>query len=108
MASWGAVLALTGFHYSGVDQRLALRSVDGEQFWSTGYAYGTVTQRQKGKKRDATFSSLKGNLSFRTLTLTGFGEVSFATPLTVLERKAATVVVSRFSQRSKPRVDNSP
>jgi hypothetical protein len=93
MASWGAVLALTGFHYSGVDQSLALRSVDGEQFWSNGYAYGTVTQRPKGKKREVTISLLKGSLSFRTLTLTGFGEVSFAAPRSVVEGKPATVVV---------------
>jgi non-lysosomal glucosylceramidase len=96
MASWGAVLAWTGFHYSGVDQTLALKPADGEQFWSNGYAYGTVTQHHKGKKRVATISSLKGSLSFGKFTLTGFGEVSFTTPLTVVEGKPSTVVVNKY------------
>jgi len=29
MASWAAVLALTGFHYSGVEQRIAFTPADG-------------------------------------------------------------------------------
>ena len=36
MASWAAILALTGFHYSAVDKRIrfAAPSVDHRHFWS--------------------------------------------------------------------------
>lgn len=44
MASWAAVLALTGFQYSAVSgvMRFALNA--GQTFWSTGYAWGTCRQ----------------------------------------------------------------
>jgi non-lysosomal glucosylceramidase len=41
MASWAAVLALTGFHYSAVTRELSLAGRVGRLFWSTGYAWGT-------------------------------------------------------------------
>ena len=41
MASWAAVLALTGFHYSAVTRELSLRGQPGRLFWSTGYAWGS-------------------------------------------------------------------
>ena len=40
MASWAAVLALTGFHYSAVTRELVLAGKPGRIFWSTGYAWG--------------------------------------------------------------------
>ena len=41
MASWAAVLALTGFRYSAVTRELFLAGKPGRLFWSTGYAWGT-------------------------------------------------------------------
>ena len=43
MASWSAVLALSGFHYSGVDKRMEITGKPGRWFWSNGSAWGTVT-----------------------------------------------------------------
>ena len=43
MASWSAVLALSGFHYSGVDRRMEIAGKPGKWFWSNGSAWGTVT-----------------------------------------------------------------
>jgi uncharacterized protein (DUF608 family) len=43
MASWAAVLALTGFHYSAVTREFAITDAPGRHFWSTGYGWGTVT-----------------------------------------------------------------
>ena len=42
MASWSAILALTGFHYSGVTREMKFGDITGKYFWSDGYAYGTV------------------------------------------------------------------
>ena len=41
MASWAALLALTGFHYSGVEKKMTFANKKGTHFWSTGYAWGT-------------------------------------------------------------------
>ena len=90
MASWGAVLALTGFHYSAVDQTLRLAPVEGESFWSNGYAYGTARQKKAGENRKVTIASLKGDLSFRALTLTGYGSRLFDAPCLVRAGESLT------------------
>lgn len=90
MASWGAVLALTGFHYSAVDQTLRLAPVEGESFWSNGYAYGTARQKKTGENRKVTIASLKGDLTFRALTLTGYGSRLFDAPRLVRAGESLT------------------
>ncbi len=42
MASWSAVLALSGFHWSAVSNTLKITGRPGKYFFSTGYAWGTV------------------------------------------------------------------
>ena len=43
MASWSAVIALSGFHYSGISRSLEITAKPGKWFWSNGSAWGTVT-----------------------------------------------------------------
>lgn len=43
MAAWSAVNALSGFHYSAVDDSMTFNAPDGTYFWSTGYAWGSAT-----------------------------------------------------------------
>ena len=43
MASWSAVLALSEFHYSGVDKAFHITGKPGKWFWSNGSAWGSVT-----------------------------------------------------------------
>ena len=38
MASWAAVLALSGFHYSAPQATMTLNAQEGRYFWSNGYA----------------------------------------------------------------------
>ncbi len=40
MASWAANLALSGFHFSAIDQSIAFTAKPGSYFWSNGYAWG--------------------------------------------------------------------
>ncbi|BCS31676.1 hypothetical protein TBR22_A08790 [Luteitalea sp. TBR-22] len=42
MASWAAILALTGFHYSAVTRLLRVAERPGRYPWSTGYASGVM------------------------------------------------------------------
>lgn len=67
MASWSAVLALSGFHYSGVDKSMSFTSKPGTYFWSNGYAWGTCNV-EAGK---ASLQLLHGNLDLAHFSLNG-------------------------------------
>jgi uncharacterized protein (DUF608 family) len=93
MASWAAVLALTGFHYSGIEQRITFAQADGPAlrrpdegtalrrpdegtapvFWSNGNAWGRCTQTPTGNGIEVVIEVLGGKLALHTVTLTGLG-----------------------------------
>jgi hypothetical protein len=50
MASWAAVLALTGFHYSAVTREMGFGLTAGRHFWSSGYAWGSCTVAGDARK----------------------------------------------------------
>jgi non-lysosomal glucosylceramidase len=82
MASWAAVLALTGFRWSGVEGALsfAASAVPSTYFWSTGYAWGTLAQTPSGPHTDVTLTVLHGTLSLRSFHLAGVGSIHFDQP----------------------------
>ncbi len=49
MASWAAPLALTGFHYSGINKTMEWSVISGQNFCSNGYSCGTVKISTVGK-----------------------------------------------------------
>ncbi|HUV93468.1 MAG TPA: GH116 family glycosyl hydrolase, partial [Anaerolineae bacterium] len=77
MASWAAVLALTGFHYSGVERSMTFANKVGTHFWSNGYAWGTCEMRQAQDSMNVTLSVLHGALRLRRFIVTGIGQVGF-------------------------------
>ena len=81
MASWAAVLALTGFHYSGVEQSMTFASHDGEYFWSNGHAWGRCALHAQGSTYEARLEVLHGELNLRRFILQNFGETTSPTPL---------------------------
>lgn len=74
MASWAAVLALTGFHYSAVEKTMTFAAKAGTHFWSTGYAWGTCRIALSEKRASVTVRVLHGTLPIKTLTLRGHGD----------------------------------
>ncbi len=82
MDSWSAILALTGFHYSGVTDELSFKNIKGKYFWSNGYAYGTMefTDTQDGKK--AVLTVLNGKLKLRQLNIEGLGSSALKKTMT--------------------------
>lgn len=82
MASWAGVLALTGFHYSGVEQSLqfAAATQPVSWFWSNGAAWGTCRQTPADGGIDVEIDVLHGTLAIQSLTLTGAGRVQFDQP----------------------------
>ncbi|MBK7711513.1 MAG: hypothetical protein IPJ37_11555 [Bacteroidales bacterium] len=76
MDSWSAILALTGFHYSGVTKELKFGDISGKYFWSEGYAYGTVEISKSGEDRLLTLNVLNGKLDLSKISITGYGSAS--------------------------------
>ncbi len=95
MASWAAVLALTGFHYSGVDKSMTLAPEPGERFWSNGYAWGTCTIKRSGKRAKVDLSVLHGDLTLSKFDLTDYGSCVFASPVQIREGERAAFAVAR-------------
>lgn len=63
MASWSAIIALSGFQYSGVEKTMTITDVPGVYFWSNGYAWGMCTV----SKSEVVLEVLKGNLYLKKL-----------------------------------------
>ncbi|MGC4105812.1 MAG: GH116 family glycosyl hydrolase [Thermomicrobiales bacterium] len=81
MASWAAILALTGFHYSAVTGAMTFdAAVRGERtFWSSGDAWGVLDLTAD----EAVIELHGGAASIRTLTVGGEG-----IPFALLEHAA--------------------
>lgn len=77
LASWAAVLALTGFSYSAPEQRITFAPESGEHFWANGYAWGTCKIKKSGSNCNVDFKVLHGDISFKTFALRNFGENLF-------------------------------
>jgi non-lysosomal glucosylceramidase len=73
MASWSAVLALTGFHYSGVSKEIKFGDITGKYFWSDGYSYGTAEISGDDMSRSLNLSVLNGKIDVAKVTIDGFG-----------------------------------
>ena len=69
MASWSALITLSGFNYSGVNKTLTFTSEPGTYFWSNGYAWGTC----KVEDKKATLDVIYGKLAVKTFTLKSAG-----------------------------------
>jgi uncharacterized protein (DUF608 family) len=65
MASWATLIALSGFHYSGIDRVMTLTSRPGTYFWSNGYAWGAC----RVEAGSVELQVLKGALSLNTFRL---------------------------------------
>ncbi|WP_233545610.1 GH116 family glycosyl hydrolase [Parabacteroides sp. AM08-6] len=72
MASWSAILALSGFQYSGVEQSMYITEQPGRYFWSNGYAWGICTVSPS----DVVIEVLKGSLNLKKLKAGNKKEIS--------------------------------
>ena len=72
MASWAAVLALTGFRYSAVTRELSLAGNPGRIFWSTGYAWGTGAIAGSARQGwTLTLDVIEGRVALGAVTIDG-------------------------------------
>jgi len=75
MASWAAVLAWTGFHYSAVKRTLAVKVTSGTHFWSTGYAWGRMHLKNQAEAVEMSLQVSQGSLALREIRAGGFAAV---------------------------------
>ncbi len=80
MASWAAVVALTGFHYSGVEHSMTFAAREGTFFWSNGYAWGNCSLASSGNEFRVELSVLHGEVTLSAFCLDGFGRHVFKKP----------------------------
>ena len=75
MTAYGAVLALTGFHYSGVEKQMKFKQMDGKYFWANGSTYGTIKQQSDGKAVQVEIEVLgEQPLELKSFELRDFGK----------------------------------
>lgn len=73
MASWAAILAMTGFRYSAVTREMTFAPVEGRHFWSNGYAWGECLLAATGGPFHVRLIVLHGRLDLHRFTLQGIG-----------------------------------
>ena len=79
MASWAAILALSGFGYSAVagSIRFAAPETSTRHFWSTGYAWGSCQLQPNAAGCAVELSVARGEVQFSRLELSGLGAIEF-------------------------------
>jgi non-lysosomal glucosylceramidase len=95
MASWAAVPALTGFHYSGVDRTMTFAPGDGTYFWSNGYAWGSCSMRRSSRGINVELSVLHGQLTLSRFFAQDSGSISFKEGLSIPTGSVARFTVVR-------------
>jgi uncharacterized protein (DUF608 family) len=75
MASWGAVVAYTGFRYDGVEKAITFRSSEkpARWFWSSGNAWGTVKQTPANGNTEVVIEVMGGGVNVNAISLAGVG-----------------------------------
>lgn len=95
MISWAAVLALSGFYYSGVEKKMTFKDQNGSFFWSNGYAWGNCSLKKRGDSVFAELSVLSGALDLKKFELQDFGRHTFGRVETLKAGEKLEITVSR-------------
>ena len=96
MASWAAVLALTGFHWSAREGSIEFAASKKPScfFWSNGYAWGTCTQTPHRGGAKVELAVTHGLLKITRLSLTGLGVVALPKPKIIRKGRKAVFNVA--------------
>ena len=90
MAAWAALLALTGFQYSGVTQTMAFKAGAGTYFWSNGFAWGTCAINGGNVRLEVKH----GTLTLSRFELAGVGAKVWSAPKTITEGRGVDLKCS--------------
>jgi len=80
MASWTVLIALSGFHYSGVERRLTLaprvRARNFGSFWTIPSGWGSFSQTIAPAAQRVEVQALEGSMTLASLALGGNGKAA--------------------------------
>jgi uncharacterized protein (DUF608 family) len=80
MSAWALIVALSGFHYSGVDRKLMLTPRVGAQnfrcFWSVPSGWGKFSQTVTAASQAVEVETLEGSMAVASLALGGNGKAA--------------------------------
>jgi hypothetical protein len=96
MASWAAVLALTGFRWSAVTGTLELAPRAGRHFWSNGSAWGTFVLEKDGERAfRLRLAVTEGELAVGEVRLAGAGSHRLPSRRTLKAGETLDVLIPR-------------
>jgi non-lysosomal glucosylceramidase len=105
MASWALIVALSGFHYSGVKGKLTLiPRAEGSpfrSFWTAPSGWGSFAQSRTTARFDTEVAAEEGSLALRSLALNGNGKGALKK---VSARLGAKTVEAALRQEGKQRL----
>jgi uncharacterized protein (DUF608 family) len=87
MASWSSVLAMSGFHYSGVDKSIRFTERPGRYFWSNGSAWGECEINELDDELSVSFSVLHGEIELMRFQLRNGEENALYSPVKLEENE---------------------
>jgi hypothetical protein len=80
MSAWALIIALSGFHYSGVDRRLTLtprvRAENFRCFWSVPSGWGRFSQTMTPTSHAVEVEALEGSMAVARLAFAGNGKAA--------------------------------
>ena len=80
MSAWALIVALSGFHYSGVDRKLTLtprvRAQNFRCFWSVPSGWGKFSQTMSAPSHAVEVETLEGSMAVASLALGGNGKAA--------------------------------
>jgi non-lysosomal glucosylceramidase len=94
MASWSAVVALSGFHYSAPAAKFTITSTPGNYFWSNGYSWGMAHVTHEGPAVKVAIDVHHGTLNLKTVAVKE-GESSLRKMLALTEGSSQTITIGR-------------
>ena len=105
MASWALLIALSGFHYSGVERRLSLaprvRARNFRSFWTIPSGWGSFSQTIAAATYSAEIQAAEGSMTLGSLAVVGNGKVP---PKKVTAKLGSEPVAASLSEQGKYRL----
>ncbi|MCY3693936.1 MAG: GH116 family glycosyl-hydrolase [Chloroflexi bacterium] len=94
MASWGAVLALSGYQYCGVSRQMRFAAREQFAFWSNGSAFGRCRISANGEGWEVELGCSEGRLDLEGFELDGAGAAELSAPLSISAGASVTLRVA--------------
>jgi non-lysosomal glucosylceramidase len=93
MASWSAIVALSGFNYNGVEGSFMITSKPGKYFWSNGHSWGNAIVSENAGKTKVKINVNYGKLKLSSVSVKGSSQ-KIKKPVILTEGSSQEFVLS--------------